>query len=73
MAFKCLAVNIPYGDANGGIRVDTSKLSTAEVDRLTRWYTIELGKRVLLHPASDVPSPYVNTTPNTMAVMIDTY
>jgi len=73
MTFKCSAVNIPYGGAKGGIRVDTNKLSKAEVDRLTRRYTIELGKRGLLHPAKDVPAPDVNTTPHTMAVMMDTY
>ena len=73
MTFKCSAVNIPYGGGKGGIRVDPSKLSKGELDRLTRRYTIELGMRGLIHPARDVPAPDVNTNPHTMAVMMDTY
>ena len=73
MTFKCSAVNLPFGGAKGGIRVDPTKLSKAELDRLTRRYTIELGMRGLIHPAKDVPAPDVNTNPHTMAVMMDTY
>ena len=61
MTFKCSAVNLPFGGAKGGIRVDPTKLSKAELDRLTRRYTIELGMRGLIHPAKDVPAPDVNT------------
>lgn len=54
-------MNVPFGGAKGGIRVDPKKLSIGELERLVRRYTIELGKRGLLHPALDVPAPDVNT------------
>lgn len=42
MSFKCAVVNIPYGGAKGGIKVDPSKLSRAELIRLTRRYTTRI-------------------------------
>ena len=42
MTFKCAIVNIPYGGGKGGIKVDPAKLSTAELERLTRRYTAQI-------------------------------
>ena len=42
MTWKCAVVNIPYGGAKGGIKVDPSKLSYEEVRRLTRRYTVAI-------------------------------
>src|SRR5512135_576425 len=39
MSIKNAAVNLPYGGAKGGIRVDPAKLSLKELERLTRRYT----------------------------------
>jgi glutamate dehydrogenase (NAD(P)+) len=43
MSVKNAAVNVPYGGAKGGIRVDPKKLSMGELERLTRRYTSEIG------------------------------
>lgn len=71
MSVKNAAVNVPYGGAKGGIRVDPRKLSKAELERLTRRYTSEIG--LLIGPNKDIPAPDVNTNPQTMAWMMDTY
>lgn len=71
MTIKNAAVNLPYGGAKGGVRVDPRLLSQSELERLTRRYTSEIG--VLLGPDKDIPAPDVNTNPQTMAWMMDTY
>jgi glutamate dehydrogenase (NAD(P)+) len=71
MSVKNAAVNVPYGGAKGGIRVDPKQLSRAELQRLTRRYTSEIG--ILLGPDKDIPAPDVNTDAQIMAWMMDTY
>ena len=71
MSIKNAAVNVPYGGAKGGIRVDPRKLSKGELERLTRRYTSEIG--LLIGPTKDIPAPDVNTNAQTMAWMMDTY
>src|SRR5579864_7810294 len=71
MTWKCAVVNIPFGGAKGGIIVDPKKLSTAELEKLTRRYTAELIE--FLGPEKDVPAPDINTNEQTMAWIMDTY
>ncbi len=71
MTIKNAAVGLPYGGGKGGIRVDPAKLSTAELERLTRRYTSEIG--ILIGPQRDVPAPDVGTGQREMAWMMDTY
>ena len=71
MSIKNAAVNVPYGGAKGGIRVDPRKLSKGELERLTRRYTSEIG--LLIGPSKDIPAPDVNTNGQVMAWMMDTY
>ena len=71
MSVKNAAVNVPYGGAKGGIRVDPKKLSKGELERLTRRYTSEIG--LLIGPTKDIPAPDVNTNGQIMAWMMDTY
>jgi glutamate dehydrogenase (NAD(P)+) len=71
MSIKNAAVNVPYGGAKGGIRVDPKKLSMAELERLTRRYTSEIG--IIIGPTKDIPAPDVNTNEQIMAWMMDTY
>ena len=71
MTWKCATVNIPYGGAKGGVIVDPKKLSLAELENLTRRYTTEIS--LLIGPDTDIPAPDVNTNPQTMAWMMDTY
>ncbi|MDD2692317.1 MAG: Glu/Leu/Phe/Val dehydrogenase [Simplicispira sp.] len=71
MSIKNAAVNVPYGGAKGGIRVDPQTLSRGELERLTRRYTSEIG--LLIGPSKDIPAPDVNTNGQIMAWMMDTY
>jgi glutamate dehydrogenase (NAD(P)+) len=71
MSVKNAAVNLPYGGAKGGVRVDPRALSRAELERLTRRYASEIA--ILIGPAKDIPAPDVNTDAQVMAWMMDTY
>lgn len=71
MSVKNAGVNLPYGGAKGGIRVDPRKLSRGELERITRRYTSEIG--VIIGPTKDIPAPDVNTDERVMAWMMDTY
>jgi glutamate dehydrogenase (NAD(P)+) len=71
MTWKCAVVGIPYGGGKGGVVVDPKKMSRRELEAMTRRYTTEIS--VLIGPESDIPAPDVNTTPQTMAWIMDTY
>ena len=71
MSIKNAAVNVPYGGAKGGIRVDPKTLSRGELERITRRYTSEIG--IIIGPTKDIPAPDVNTDEQIMAWMMDTY
>ncbi len=71
MTVKNAAVNVPYGGAKGGIRVDPKTLSKGELQRMTRRYTSEIN--IIIGPNKDIPAPDVNTNEQIMAWMMDTY
>jgi glutamate dehydrogenase (NAD(P)+) len=71
MTTKNAAVNLPYGGAKGGIRVDPKTLSLKELEHITRRYTSEIG--IIIGPQQDIPAPDVNTNAQIMAWMMDTY
>jgi glutamate dehydrogenase (NAD(P)+) len=71
MTWKCAIVNIPFGGAKGGVICDPAKLSTGELERITRRYTAELSE--WFGPERDVPAPDLGTNEQTMAWIMDTY
>ncbi len=71
MTVKCAALNLPFGGAKGGVRVDPRELSVKELERLTRRYTSEIGN--IIGPQQDIPAPDVGTNAQVMAWMMDTY
>ena len=71
MSIKNAAVNLPYGGAKGGIRLDPASVSIKELERITRRYTSEIG--IVIGPQQDIPAPDVNTNAQVMAWMMDTY
>jgi glutamate dehydrogenase (NAD(P)+) len=71
MTWKCALLQLPYGGAKGGVRCNPRELSNAELERLTRRYTIEL--QPLMGPEFDIPAPDMATNEKTMAWIMDTY
>ena len=71
MTWKCAVVGIPFGGAKGGVIVDPRQLSQSELERLTRRYATEIS--LLIGPDSDIPAPDMNTNPQVMAWIMDTY
>ncbi|WBU90506.1 Glu/Leu/Phe/Val family dehydrogenase [Cellulophaga omnivescoria] len=71
MTWKTSLAGLPYGGAKGGIQLDPSKYSQAELERITRRFTFALGDNI--GPELDIPAPDVNTNPQTMAWILDTY
>jgi glutamate dehydrogenase (NAD(P)+) len=70
MTWKCATVNLPYGGAKGGVRVNPKELSQGELERLTRRYATEIAP--LIGPDRDIPAPDVYTDAQTMAWIMDT-
>jgi glutamate dehydrogenase (NAD(P)+) len=71
MTWKCAVVNIPFGGAKGGVIVDPRKLSRGELERLTRRYATEIAG--VIGPEADIPAPDMNTNPQVMAWIMDTF
>jgi len=71
MTWKCALMNLPFGGAKGGVRIDPSKLSRAELQRLTRRYTLEIFN--MIGPDKDIPAPDMGTNAQVMAWIMDTY
>ena len=71
MTWKTALVDLPYGGAKGGVICEPKDLTERDLERLTRRYTE--GIRRMIGPETDVPAPDMNTNPQTMAWMMDTY
>ena len=71
MTWKCAVVNIPYGGAKGGVVCDPSTMSLGEIEKLTRRLTSEIS--IIIGPEKDIPAPDVNTNPQVMSWIMDTY
>src|SRR3984957_4259625 len=71
MTWKCALMGLPFGGAKGGVRCEPWKLSSSEMERLTRRYTAEIINWI--GPDKDIPAPDMYTNEQTMAWMMDTY
>ncbi len=70
MSIKCAVVNIPYGGAKGGVKVDPEALSRSELERLTRRYAFSIAP--MIGPDRDIPAPDINTDFQVMSWIMDT-
>jgi len=71
MTWKTSLAGLPFGGAKGGIQIDPRNYSDSELERITRRFTYALGENI--GPEHDIPAPDVNTNPQTMAWIVDTY
>jgi glutamate dehydrogenase (NAD(P)+) len=71
MTWKTSIVGLPFGGAKGGVRIDPSGLSRAELQRLTRRYTMEIIN--FIGPEQDIPAPDLGTNEHVMGWIMDTY
>lgn len=70
MTWKCAVVNIPYGGAKGGVKVNTKEMSQRELEKLTRRFISEIN--IVVGERSDIPAPDIGTNSKVMGWIMDT-
>lgn len=73
MTFKLAIADVPFGGAKGGVKINPRNLSQAELERVSRKYTMELIKKGFIGASVDCLGPDMGTNEQVMTWIKDTY